>query len=506
MRDPASATFFRLWEEHREVLEAHVERAARSRPSLAPLLTTAADSGEAARERSAAAQRRALLDDEWDDFLAEQRARARAYAQAGVGFSEWFSLTTVFRDVFAEICLAQDPWVGRAAQIGFGRLLDVAIPTLAETYLEEKQRSVEDARGRAALLARMFEEAPSGKLILKYEGGAAERFRVLQCNRFALELGGEALQRARATGVSERDGLRFIEPGVLSRWRVATADREPESWTTTHEGRVYECRAFGLGPEGVVGVVFTDETERHRHLALIERHLHEIERSNRELDDFAYVASHDLKSPLSDVRNLAGWLEEDAGDVLPSRSRRHLQLLVARVGRMERLLDDLLAYSRVGRGEAEVSKFSFSEVVEEVVALLPVPDGFRVEHEGTVDFQVPRTPLAMVLRNLIGNGLKHHDRDEGSVRVRGRTDASGDAIISVTDDGPGIDPAYFERIFRIFQTLRPRDELESSGVGLAIVKKAVEHHGGWISVASEGRGTTFELRWPTLWPKDGVHG
>lgn len=505
MRDPASATFYRLWEEHREVIELHVGRAARTLPAIGPMMARAPKAElERARRSSIEAERRALLYGEWDDFLADRRARARSYAQAGVGFSEWFSLITVFREVFTEICLAQDPWVGRAAQVGLGRMLDIALPTLAETYLEEKQNSLDDAEGRLTILGRVFDEAPSGKLILQYDGGAAERFRVLHCNRFALEIGGETLQRARATGITEESGLPFMTPGLLARWRVATADREPESWTTTYERRFFECHAFGLGPEGVIAVVITDQTLRHRQLAVIKRHMREIERSNRELDDFAYIASHDLKSPLSDVRHLAEWLEEDLAEVLPDRSRRHLDLLVSRVGRMERLLDDLLAYSRVGRREEEASSFQFADVVDQTTSLLAVPDGFRIESEGDVAFDVPRAPLETVLRNLISNALKHHDREEGLVRVYARVDVeSDDAIVTVSDDGPGIEPAYIERIFRIFQTLRPRDEVESSGVGLAIVKKAVEHHGGRISVVSEGRGAEFEFTWPTRWPKEG---
>jgi len=224
----------------------------------------------------------------------------------------------------------------------------------------------------------------------------------------------------------------------------------------------------------------------------------ELERSNRELDQFAYIASHDLKEPLRAINNLARWIAEDAGQVLPQPSIEHLVKLRGRVQRMERLLDDLLAYSRVGRREGEVEIVQTKVLVEEVVYLLTPPKGFTVQIDEELPALVtPHAPLALVFRNLIGNALKHHHQPtQGEVHVRAQD--LGDFIeFCVSDNGPGIDPHHHERIFELFQVLRPRDEVEGSGMGLAIVKKTVEHRNGRIYVDSTpGQGTAFCFTWP----------
>lgn len=231
--------------------------------------------------------------------------------------------------------------------------------------------------------------------------------------------------------------------------------------------------------------------------AVVERTA-ELERSNRELDQFAYVASHDLRAPLRAIDNLSLWIEEDAAAVLPEQSVGHLQKLRGRVMRMERLLDDLLAFSRAGRYTYQPSAIDTGALVRDVVDVLNVPPGFAVTVEGDQPtiFSV-RTPLETVLRNLIDNAIKHHNRADGYVRVT-INDLGDSAEFVVEDNGPGIDPAYHTRIFELFQTLNPRDKVEGSGMGLAIVKKTIESMGGQISVASaEGEGACFRFTWPS---------
>ncbi len=222
----------------------------------------------------------------------------------------------------------------------------------------------------------------------------------------------------------------------------------------------------------------------------------ELARSNDELDRFAYVASHDLKAPIRAIDSLAAWIAEDAGDVLPPGSAEHLRLLRGRAERMEGLLDGLLAYSRAGRGEAAPEPVDLAALVARAVETVTPPQGFDVSVEVPAPPVVTeRVPLALVVRNLIGNAIKHHDRPDGRVTVAARVGAGG-LTLEIGDDGPGIAPDYQERVFEMFQTLRPRDEVEASGMGLAIVRKTVEARGGTVAVRSEGRGTTFEVTWP----------
>jgi signal transduction histidine kinase len=223
----------------------------------------------------------------------------------------------------------------------------------------------------------------------------------------------------------------------------------------------------------------------------------ELERSNRELDQFAYIASHDLKAPLRAISHLAKWISEDAQAVLPPASQEHLAKLHRRIKRMEQLLDDLLAYSRAGRMEYPLERVDAAALVKNIVETFAPPPGFTVTvHEPMPTFVTARVPLETTLRNLIGNAIKHHDRPDGQVQVSAQE--QGDVIqFTVSDEGPGIAPEFHQRIFEMFKTLQSRDQVEGSGVGLAIVKKTVESQGGTVQVASSlGEGATFRFTWP----------
>lgn len=224
----------------------------------------------------------------------------------------------------------------------------------------------------------------------------------------------------------------------------------------------------------------------------------ELERSNRELDQFAYVASHDLKAPLRATALLAEWITEDSAAVLSPKSLAHLDKLNGRIKRMERLLDDLLAYSRVGRTHQPPERVDTRLLVQETADLLNLPAGFHVVlPESMPVLYTERVPLATVLRNLIQNAYKHHDHPERGCVTIG-VDDLGDALqFSVADDGPGIAPEYHEHVFELFRTLKPRDQVEGSGMGLSVVKKTVESRGGWIRLTSSpGSGATFTFTWP----------
>jgi signal transduction histidine kinase len=231
----------------------------------------------------------------------------------------------------------------------------------------------------------------------------------------------------------------------------------------------------------------------------VEQRTAELQRSNRELDQFAYVASHDLKAPLRAINHLSSWVAQDAAHLLPAPSQEHLTKLQARVRRMETLLDDLLAYSRAGRQRHPAELVDITDLIHNVTDIIVPPPGFAVNIIGKMPvLRIERAPLETVFRNLIGNAIKHHrNPSQGIVEIS--ADDAGEHLVefAVKDNGPGIDPIFHQRIFEMFQTLQPRDEVEGSGVGLAVVKRSVESRGGTIQVESKvGEGATFRFTWP----------
>lgn len=228
----------------------------------------------------------------------------------------------------------------------------------------------------------------------------------------------------------------------------------------------------------------------------------ELRQKNEELRQFSYIAAHDLRSPAQAIEQVAGWLEDDLADVLDDSSRRHLELIQRRASRMQSLLQGLLEYSRTA-DRVQPTTVESLEVARAAVEIAGTDvSGFDV----TFGDEFPRLKidpvlLQLVIQNLVANAIKHHDRGEGTITVRGS--ALGEtARFEVSDDGPGIDPRFHDRIFQIFQTLKSKDEVEASGVGLSIVKKAVEAMDGRIEIDSDGqsRGTTFRVIVP-LEPK-----
>ncbi len=250
--------------------------------------------------------------------------------------------------------------------------------------------------------------------------------------------------------------------------------------------------------------VARDITEQKRIQAAMDRQALELARSNADLEEFAYVASHDLRAPLRAIANLSEWIEEDMPDDLPPQVREHLQTLRRRVQRMEQLTADLLAYSRAGREAGHAEEVETGGLVRDIVALLSPPQGIQVRPAPDLPrIRAVRSALEHVFRNLIGNAIKHHPGPEGTVRVEARA-VGGGWEFAVSDDGPGIPREDQERIFQMFQTLQARDEVEGSGMGLALVKKIVERHGGTITLESApGKGATFRFTWRAGAEKEG---
>ena len=243
-----------------------------------------------------------------------------------------------------------------------------------------------------------------------------------------------------------------------------------------------------------------DISERKQAEERREKLLAELEYINQELKEFAYIVSHDLKAPLRAIRSLAEWIEEDYTDVLDEEGRESMTLLKSRVDRMQSFIDGILEYSRIGRIKGSFEQLNIKKLLEELVIFLDPPKHIEVNITGTFPtIYGEKIRIEQLFQNLMSNAIKYNDKEKGIINVS--CDDLGDYYqFHIQDNGKGIPKRHFNKIFQIFQTLQARDQYESTGIGLTIVKKIVETYGGVITVVSEvGKGSTFSF---TILKKD----
>jgi len=259
------------------------------------------------------------------------------------------------------------------------------------------------------------------------------------------------------------------------------------------EGKVYGIMTHIVDVTETVEARKAAETKREE----IDRMAQDVARVNRELDQFAYVASHDLKAPLRGIASLAHWIQEDVGPKLDAESQKHLELLQTRVHRMEALIDGILKYSRAGRLRDKLEVVNVGDLLAESIELLsPPPDASIVIGPGMPTLETERSALQQVFMNLISNAIRHSRRENPYVWVD-VGEEGGFYKFCVGDDGPGIAPEFHDKIWETFQTLEPRDKVEGAGIGLALVRKHVVSRGGraWVE-SREGQGASFFFLWP----------
>ncbi len=242
-----------------------------------------------------------------------------------------------------------------------------------------------------------------------------------------------------------------------------------------------------------------DITERKKAEQHQQQLLREMTAINADLNSFTYIASHDLKSPLRGIDQLASWIAEDLADQLDESTQKHLSLMQNRIKRMEKLLDDLLAYSRAGRALGEATQVDTRALIDDLVDLIAPNSPLQLKYLSPMPVLITqRAPLEVVLRNLISNAIKHHPGGTIELYIEAQKRRDGFEF-GIGDNGAGIAPEHHAKIFTMFQTLKPRDVVEGSGIGLALVKKTVEGRGGSIRVESNGvSGSWFYFTWPDI--------
>jgi PAS domain S-box-containing protein len=366
---------------------------------------------------------------------------------------------------------------------------------------EEERRKSEQVR---AALDTFFDAVPAGMALFD------DQLRYLRINRPLAEMNGLPVEAH--IGHTPRELFPELDPHpedlfrkVLTTGETVTFESTGKSLASDEVSTWLACTAPVRTPDGHrlgVVIVVLDISHRKRAEAERDRLIAALERSNRELDQFAYVASHDLKAPLRGIANLAQWIGDDLKDLMPKETREQMRLLKGRVHRMEALINGILDYSRAGRVQAQPESIDVGALLTESIELLsPTPPASILVETPMPLVRSERVPLQQVFLNLMSNGLKHAMRKDACVRVR--CSEVGDAWeFSIADNGPGISPEYHERIWGIFQTLRARDEVEGTGIGLSVVKKIVEARGGSVRVESAlGQGATFVFTWPKSTPK-----
>ena len=249
-----------------------------------------------------------------------------------------------------------------------------------------------------------------------------------------------------------------------------------------------------------------DKTAQHAAERQLRTANRRLEESNRDLQDFAYVASHDLQEPLRKITAFSDRLASRVGDQLDERSQLYMERVVNAAGRMSRLIDDLLSFSRVGTHGKPLELLDMGSVIDDVLTDLEftiAESNAVVSYAGLPRLVADETQMRQLFQNLIANAIKFRSPDVAPeiVLAAEPTVLEGQPgwRISVTDNGIGFDQQYATQVFTVFQRLHGRDKYEGSGVGLSVCRRIAERHGGYMEASSEpGRGSTFAVYLPSL--------
>jgi len=326
--------------------------------------------------------------------------------------------------------------------------------------------------------------------------------------------------------VPERNQYAFMLEGFEKKWNYVRNKREV-TYTNLNPG-TYVFRVKGSNNDGVwneegtslkiivrppywktlwfrisiimLAIMIAYATYEIRVRSIVE-HGHKLEvkvaERTKDLESFAYIVSHDLKAPLRGINQLAEWTSEDYSDILDKKGKENLRMLKERTIRANAMIQGILEYSRIGRIEEKTEKIDLNKLLEDVIDLLNPPKKIKITIENKLpEYTAEQTLLTQVFENLLGNAIKYMDKPKGTIKVSCKDEGS-EWKFGVSDNGPGIKEKYFEKIFKMFQTLESKKTYESTGIGLATVKKIINSYKGKIWVESKiNKGTTFYFTLP----------
>lgn len=362
----------------------------------------------------------------------------------------------------------------------------------------ERKRAEDAILMQKARFEQLFENAPIGIVL------ADRHDNVIHANRYFQKMFGYSLNEISGSPLYEtiipdelrHEGHHFLQE-VLSGECVQTDTVRARKGGERFNVTLYVVPILMRGQTMGFFGMYVDISERKKAEETQALLMKELESTNKELNDFAYIVSHDLKAPLRGIGSLVNWLTTDYGEKLGEEGNEMMQILLGRTMRMHDLIDGVLKYSRIGRTKEEANPVPLDTLVPEIIEFLAPPDHIEVKIQNPLPMIMgERTRLQQVFQNLLSNAVKFMDKPEGVIEV-GCERENGHWIFSVSDNGPGIEERHFGKVFQIFQTLSPRDDFESTGIGLTIVKKIVETYGGKIWLESKvGEGTKFYFTWP----------
>ncbi len=370
------------------------------------------------------------------------------------------------------------------------------------TDLKNREEELKESEQR---FRRIFEEVTDGIILAdpetkKFYFGNKKIYQMLGCSE-------EEIKRLGVMDIHPQEALPFVleQFEKQSRREIALAKDIP---VKRKDGSIFyadiNSASITLAGKAYLMGIFRDVTERKKaEDALqqlnkdLELTVHELSRSNQELEDFAHIIAHDLKTPLRAISTLADWIVTDYSDKLDQEGKEKIKLLKGGVTRMSNLIGSILRYSEIGRVIEKMEQVNLNTLVTEITDQIAPLKNIEITIENDLPTLIcEKTRLTQVFQNLLSNAVKYIDKPLGQVRI-GCVEQDDFWKFSIADNGPGIEEQHFERIFKIFQTLSPRDQLESTGIGLTIVKKIVELYGGKIWLESKvGEGSTFLFTLP----------
>jgi len=404
-----------------------------------------------------------------------------------------------------DTCDAEQRLVERSLELSSAEL--TTINTRLRREIGDRKRMEEQLQHAVSLLVATLEATADGILVVDRQGHIEDyntKFKTLWKLPDAIL---ETRDDAQVLAVASEQ---VQDPeGFVSKVRHLYDNPAEKSFDILHltDDRIFErcSKPQSVGDE-IVGRVwsFRDVTERVQAdqeqiklLTELENTNRELAKANEELNNFAYVVSHDLKAPLRGVKMLAEWIATDCAAQIDDDGKDQLALLLNRVDCMHDLIDGILQYSRAGRVEGDVMAINLNDLLRIVVDMLAPPDHIRITlQENLPVIQADRTRILQVFQNLLSNAIRYMDKPQGQIDVN-CVERPEHWEFRVTDNGPGIEAQYAEKVFGLFQTLSPRDDGEGTGVGLSLVRRIVETYRGRIWLESEpGQGCTFLFTLP----------